>query len=151
MILRLGFVDLVYHIASSILARLVALSELSELSGRAHPESSYIPLSQCKLQAVCCGDRLHVTVSGKVASLSLGRASNCTQILNFSKRFEIFLHGAILAFVKSHGISPMPYTSSIGFTEVKNAACLPLLRNFPPGTNPLLVLKFIAFAFPTFR
>ena len=32
MILRLGFVDLVDHLASSILARLVALSELSEPS-----------------------------------------------------------------------------------------------------------------------
>ena len=36
-ILRLGFVDLVHHIASSILARLVAVSELSEPSGRVHP------------------------------------------------------------------------------------------------------------------
>ena len=58
MILRLGFVDLVDHIASSILARLVALSELSEPYGRAHPEFTYIPLSQCKLQAVCCRERL---------------------------------------------------------------------------------------------
>ena len=53
MILRLGFVDLVDHIASSILARHVALSDLSEPSGTAHPVSSYIPLYQCKLQAVC--------------------------------------------------------------------------------------------------
>ena len=37
MILLLGFVDLVDHIASSILARLVALSELSVPSGRVHP------------------------------------------------------------------------------------------------------------------
>ena len=56
MILRLGFVDLADHIASSILARLVALSELSEPSGRVHPEFSYMPLSQCKLQVVCCSD-----------------------------------------------------------------------------------------------
>ena len=54
MILRLGVVDLVDHIASSILARLAALSELSAPSGRAHPKFSYIPLSQCKLQAECC-------------------------------------------------------------------------------------------------
>ena len=53
MILRLGFVDLADHIASSILTRLVALSELSEPSGGAHPKFSYIPLSQCKRQAVC--------------------------------------------------------------------------------------------------
>ena len=37
MILRLGFVDLADHIAISILTRLVALSELSEPSGRARP------------------------------------------------------------------------------------------------------------------
>ena len=80
MILRLGFVDLVDHIASSILARRVALPELSEPSGGAHPVFSYIPLSQCKLQAVCCAERLHVTVSGAIADLSLGRASNCTKI-----------------------------------------------------------------------
>ena len=29
----------------------------------------------------------------------------------------------------------MPYTSSIGFTVVKNTVCLPLLRLFPPGIN----------------
>ena len=49
MILRLGFVDLVDHVASSISARHVALSELSEPSGGAHAVFSYIPLSQCKL------------------------------------------------------------------------------------------------------
>ena len=48
-VLRLGFVDLVDHIVSSILARLVALPELSEPSGRTHPVSSNIPLSQCML------------------------------------------------------------------------------------------------------
>ena len=81
MILLLGFVDLADHIASSFVARLVALSELSAPSGRAHPEFSFIPVSQNKLQAMCCRERLHVTVSGKIADLSLGRASNCTNIL----------------------------------------------------------------------
>ena len=38
MILRLDFVDLVDHIASSISARLVELSESSEPSGRVRPE-----------------------------------------------------------------------------------------------------------------
>ena len=80
MILRLGFVDLVDHIASSILLQPVAILESS---GGAHPEFSYIPLSQCKLQTVCCRERMHVTVSGKIAGLSLGRASNCTKILYF--------------------------------------------------------------------
>ena len=83
MILRLGFVDLVDHIASSILVRHVALSELTELFGGAHPVSSYIPLSQCKLQVVCCRERLRVTVFGKIASHSLERASNCTNIPYF--------------------------------------------------------------------
>ena len=82
MIMRLGFVDLVDHIASSIWVRHVVLSEVSELFGRAHHEFSYLPLSQCKLQVVCCGERLHVTVFGKIASLSLERASNCTNILH---------------------------------------------------------------------
>ena len=45
MILRLGFVNLVDHIAGSILVRHVAFSELSAPSGRAHPEFSHIPLS----------------------------------------------------------------------------------------------------------
>ena len=65
MILRLGFLDLVDHIASLILARLVAFSELSAPSGGAPPEFSYIPLS-------------HVTVSGKIAII-LERASHCTK------------------------------------------------------------------------
>ena len=37
MTLRFSFVDFADHIASSILTRLAALSELSEPSGRAHP------------------------------------------------------------------------------------------------------------------
>ena len=37
MILRLGFVDLADHIASSILTQLMALSKSSVLSGRARP------------------------------------------------------------------------------------------------------------------
>ena len=73
MILRLDFVDLAD----------VALSELSAPSGRAPPEFSYMPLSQCKLQAVCCRERLHVTVFGKIANLSLGQAPSCTKILFF--------------------------------------------------------------------
>ena len=83
MILRLGFVDLVDRIASAFFARIVVLSELSEPSGGAHPVSSSIPLSQCKPQVVCCRERLHVTVNGKIASFSLERASNCSNILHF--------------------------------------------------------------------
>ena len=87
MILLLGFVDLVDHIANSILARHVALSESSEPSGRSHPEFSSIHPSQCKLQAVFCRERLHVTVFGETASLSLERASKCTNILYLKKAF----------------------------------------------------------------
>ena len=83
MILRLGFVDLVAHIASSILARHVALSELSKPSGRAHPVFSHIPHSRCKLQVVCCRERLHVTVFGKTAGLSLEQGLICTKILYY--------------------------------------------------------------------
>ena len=83
MILRLGFVDLVDHIASSILVRHVAFSEFSAPSGGAHPGFSYIPLSQCKLQEAYRGERLHATVFGKIPSLSLERASNCSNILYF--------------------------------------------------------------------
>ena len=45
--------------------------------------------------------------------------------------------------------TPMPYTSSIGFTVVKKTACLPLLRLVPTGINPFLVMEFNSFAFPT--
>ena len=88
MILRLGNVDLVDHIASSILVRHVSLPELREPSGRAHPMFSYIPLSQCKLQVVCCRERLQVTVFGELASLSLERASNCIKIPCFEGVFK---------------------------------------------------------------
>ena len=85
---RLGFVDLANHIASSIWVQPVALLELSELFGRVLPVSSYIPLSQCKLQVVCCRERLHVTAFGKMANLCLGRASNCTKIQCFEGVFK---------------------------------------------------------------
>ena len=57
----------------------------NEPFGRALPVFSYIPLSQCKLQIVCCGERLHVTVFGKIASLSLERDFKLHQITIFSK------------------------------------------------------------------
>ena len=76
MILRLGFVDLVDHIASSIRVQPVALPELSEPSGRAQPEFSYVPLTQCQLLAVCCRGRLHVIVSDKLQSSLLSELQN---------------------------------------------------------------------------
>ena len=96
MILRLGFVDLADHIASSISTPLVALSELSEPSLRARPVFSYIPLSQCQLQVVCCRERLHVTAFGKIADLSRKQAPKCTKILHVGSSFHVFLCGMIL-------------------------------------------------------
>ena len=59
----------------------MVILELSEPFGRARPESlSY----RHKLQVVCCREGLHVTVFTKIASLSLERASNCTE-KNFLK------------------------------------------------------------------
>ena len=48
MILRLGFVDLVDHIASSILTRLVALSGSSEPSGTAVPNFFRFHKASCR-------------------------------------------------------------------------------------------------------
>ena len=50
------------------------------------------------------------------------------------------LCGAILGLVKSHGVSSIPLSSSIGFVIVKNTDCLPLLRLRPPGINPFLIM-----------
>ena len=60
----------------------------------------------------------------------------------------MILCGASLGFVKSRGVSPIPSPSSIGFTVVKNTACLPLLRLFPPGINPFLIVEFHSLAVP---
>ena len=152
MILLLGIVDLADHVANSILARLVALAELSEPSGRAPPVSSHFPLSLCKLQELCCGDRLHATLFGKIASLSLERASNCTQILFFLKAFPSILVWRDpwfrqVAWCFSHTISII----SIGFTVVKNTACLPFLRLFPPGIIPFLFMECNSLAIPTWK
>ena len=64
MILRLGFVDLVDHIASSILARHVALSESSEPSGGAS--------SSCVL--------IHTTFSMQDAGSVLWRTTACERV-----------------------------------------------------------------------
>ena len=55
----------------------------------------------------------------------------------------------ILGFVRSHGVSPKPYTSSIGFMVVKKTACLPLLLLVPPGIYPFLIIEISSFAIPT--
>ena len=110
---------------------------------------SYISLSQCKLHAVCCGERLHVTVSGTFASLSLVRASNCTNIPYFEGVSKYSCTERSLVSSSHVKFSPIQFPSSIGFTIVKNTACLPLLRLFPPGINPFLIKEFTSLAFPT--
>ena len=90
------------------------------------------------------------TVTFRTACRALSWACfNLHQNTLFWKRFQVFLCGAILGFVRSHGVSPMPYTSSIGFTLMKKTACLPLLRLVPPGTDPFLIVEFNSFAFQT--
>ena len=64
-------VDLVDQFASSILAQPAVLSESSVPFGIAHPSSSCIPLSRCKQLVVCRSGRLHATLFGKTAILSL--------------------------------------------------------------------------------
>ena len=101
MILRLGFEDLADQIASSLLSTTRGtLGVNANLLTGAHPGFSYIPLSQCKLQAVCCGDRRHVTVFGKIASLSLERTSNSTKMPYFEGVSQYSVYGAILGLVK---------------------------------------------------
>ena len=60
----------------------------------------------------------------------------------------MFLYGAILGLVKSHGVPPIPSSSAIGFTAVKNTDCLHFLR-LPPGINPCPIIEFNSLAFPT--
>ena len=77
MILRLGFVDLGDYIRCSILARLVTLSEFGELFFAELLLRLHTYRFLCKLQEVNCGERIHLTVSGKIA----GQASNPNKIL----------------------------------------------------------------------
>ena len=81
---------------------------------------------------VCCTERLRVIVFDKIAIL-------------------VFLYGAILGLSKSHRLSSMLWSSSIGFTAVKNTDCLSLLRLLPSGINPLLIVECISLIFPTWQ
>ena len=90
-----------------------------------------------------------MTSFDKIADLSLGQAPSCTTIRYFEKRFQGFLCGMILGFVRSKGVSTKPYPTSIGLTVVKKTACLPVLSLIPPGINPFLVIELTSFAFPT--
>ena len=97
----------------------MAILELSVLLCGAPPSFSHIPLSQCKRRALCRRERLHVTPFGKMAVIPPERALNCTYI-------PYVVYGAILGLVKSHGVSSIPLSSSVGFVRVKNTDCLPL-------------------------
>ena len=81
---------LVNRFANLVWVQLVALLELSEPFGIAHPLSSCIPLSQCKQLVVCRRGRLHATLFGKIAILSLVRVSNCTNIPYFDEVSKYF-------------------------------------------------------------
>ena len=131
MFLRPVLVDLVDQFASSISIQPALLSESSVPFGIAYPSSSCIPLSLCKQMAVCRRERLHATSSGKTAILSLERVSNCTNFLCYDEVSKSFCMEQILGFVKSHEVSSTQFSSSIGFTIVKNTDCLPRLRLRP--------------------
>ena len=62
--------------------------------------------------------------------------------------FQVCLYGAILGLPRSHSTSFRSCRASIGFTAVKNTDCLSLLRLFPPGISPLLIMECISKAFP---
>ena len=128
----------------------MVILESSILCDTAPPLTSCIPLSQCKLQAVCSGGQLHAIAFGEIAILSFERASNCTNILYFEEVSKYFCEKRpFLGLVKSHGVSSVLSSQSTGFTAVRNTDCLPLLRLLPPGINPFLIIEYISLTFPT--
>ena len=99
---------------------------------------------------MCCRERLHVTVFGKISSLSLERASNCTEISFFEGVSKYACMVRSLVSSSRVEFLSVPFPSSIGFTAVKNTACLHLLKLLPPGINNLfLIIEFNPLAFPT--
>ena len=54
-------------------------------------------------------NRLDVTVFGKFAKPCSWASFKLHQHTVFWRRFQVFLYGAILGFVRSRGVSPMPY------------------------------------------
>ena len=150
MILRLGFVDLVDHIASSILARHVSLSELSEPAGRDHPEFSYIWPSKWKLQAMCCENDCMWPCLVKLQAFILGELQIAPKyyILKafpsilvwcdpwFRKIVKSFSH-AIYVLHRVHCCEEYCLSSS--------------LDAFSSGINPFLIMEFNSPAFPTWK
>ena len=93
--------------------------ETDILCGIVHLQSSCIPLSQYKSQAVCRRRRLRVIVFDKTALLSSDQVLSCTNTLCFWWRLQVLLYGTILGLSKLHRASLMLWSSSIGFTAVK--------------------------------
>ena len=60
-------------------------------------------------------------------------------------------YGAILACDKSQRVFTKPSWLSIGFTTLKNTACLPVLRVTPPGIKPGFTTDLNFFPFPTWQ
>ena len=108
MIFRLGLVDLVDGCANSFWVQPVAILELSVFWGRAPPSFSCIPLSQCKCRAICRGERLHVTVFGKIAILSPW-ASFSTNIQCFEEMYKYFCMEQSLAWSSRMESPPCHY------------------------------------------
>ena len=123
--------------------------ESSEPYGRTPPVFTYIPLSQCKLQVMCCRERLHVTSFGKKMQAFLLSELQIAPKCCILKAFPGILVWSDSWFLQvARGFS-IQFSSSIGFTLVNNIACLPLLRLVPSGFNPFLITEFISFTFAT--
>ena len=91
MFLHPVLIDLVDRFANSVCVQPVALLELSVPFGIARPSSSCLTLSRCKQLTIYCRGRLHATVFGKIAILSLERVSNCTENPYFLRFPSIFV------------------------------------------------------------
>ena len=152
MFLHLVHVDPVDQFASSFLIQPAVLSESSVpfwySSSFVFMHTTLSMQTAGNVSVMCRGGRLHATLFGKTAILSLQRVPHRTNILCSDEVSKYFLYGTILGFVKSREVSPTQFSSSIGFTIVTNTDCLPLLRLCPPGINPLLIVECTSLTFP---
>ena len=148
MILLLGFVDLIDRIANSIWVQPVAILESSEPSSRAHPECSYIPLSQCKLQAVrvvendCMWPCLVKLQAFLLSELQIAQ-KYC--ILKAFLSILVWLDPWFRKIAWS-----FPHVKNV-FHRIHCSACLPLLKLVPPGINPIPIKELNSSAFPIAR
>ena len=120
MLLRLvlvDLVDLVDRCANSVRVQPVDIMGIGVPFGIAPPSSSCIPLSQCKLQAVCCGGRLHATVFGKIVIFCCERASSCTNIQYFEEVSKYFCMERFLAWASRMTLPPYNYHPPSGLLQ----------------------------------